>query len=571
MKKMLSLLLVMAMVVCMLAACGQNPAPTEPGTQPNESVSNEITNPPETNVPESETALKLAWVQGIGTDTYFQSPHQGRESMWVDAVFEPLMYDDGENNYIPVLATDISVNEDGTVWTLTIADGITWHDGEPFTVDDVVWSVYNAILNPNGGAVTDFWCVKGQEALINGETDTLEGLKVDGNKIIFELIEPYIYFDAEVTSLYVLPEHLLGEYDFAEVNTADYWKKPIGTGAYKIDQVSFPDYFTCTRYEGYHGEPAGIKNLYFKSYAAGGADAAQADMATGDLDFLNRAAGVTADGYKYLASTNSDVVILDEVAYNIRMFAFNIDKREDGNNKEALKNNLARRAIAMLVDSQAIATYVGGGANVSETLVSPVLPDYNDQIAFDKKNDYDTAKAWLTEAGWDFDNDVLDLAYYYGDQTSIDCMTLIAANLAKIDVKVNLISLAGVSDLADQLYKISNFDMLYLQGGTGPKDTGYIYYQFTDGRSYTFIGNDDVIFPKYTAKHEAYMLSADQAEKSALCKELQAMAYEDCYIFPLYFTGQQEAYNSAKVDIPEEVFIRGGEQNMKWSEWKILY
>ncbi len=50
---------------------------------------------------------------------------------------------------LPDLATEWSFNDDATVLTLTLRQGVTWHDGQPFTADDVVWTI-NAIRTQRG-------------------------------------------------------------------------------------------------------------------------------------------------------------------------------------------------------------------------------------------------------------------------------------------------------------------------------------------------------------------------------------------------------------------------------------
>ena len=90
---------------------------------------------------ESETPLKLQWSQAIGIDTLFESPARDQQSLYPYMVFDTPMYWDGTNSeHVPALATEWGNNEDYTEFTLTIRDGVKWHDGEAFDAKDVVYT-----------------------------------------------------------------------------------------------------------------------------------------------------------------------------------------------------------------------------------------------------------------------------------------------------------------------------------------------------------------------------------------------------------------------------------------------
>ncbi|MFC1637489.1 ABC transporter substrate-binding protein, partial [Candidatus Margulisiibacteriota bacterium] len=53
---------------------------------------------------------------------------------------------------IPDLARSWQVSKDGKVWTFYLRDDVKWHDGQPFTAEDVVFT-FNSILNPKVNSV----------------------------------------------------------------------------------------------------------------------------------------------------------------------------------------------------------------------------------------------------------------------------------------------------------------------------------------------------------------------------------------------------------------------------------
>ena len=73
---------------------------------------------------------------------------------WLSKIWSPLVSWNGDISVLePQLATDWSSNEDFTVWTFNLREGVLWHDGEAFTADDVVFSL-NLAMNPD--AATSF-------------------------------------------------------------------------------------------------------------------------------------------------------------------------------------------------------------------------------------------------------------------------------------------------------------------------------------------------------------------------------------------------------------------------------
>ena len=119
---------------------------------------------------ESETPLKLQWSQAIGIDTLFESPARDQQSLYPYMVFDTLMYWDGTNSeHVPALATEWGNNEDYTEFTLTIRDGVKWHDGETLTAEDVAFTIEYYIANPNSSGARRFQYVEGYDALKNGE------------------------------------------------------------------------------------------------------------------------------------------------------------------------------------------------------------------------------------------------------------------------------------------------------------------------------------------------------------------------------------------------------------------
>ena len=76
------------------------------------------------------------------------------------------------------LATEWTASEDGLTWTIKLRDGVTWHDGEPFTADDVKFTLELCSNPAAGGCVWSFSMIEGIQAVKDGTATEASGIKV---------------------------------------------------------------------------------------------------------------------------------------------------------------------------------------------------------------------------------------------------------------------------------------------------------------------------------------------------------------------------------------------------------
>lgn len=124
------------------------------------------------------------------------------------ATHEPLVrFDESGLGTEDGLAEMVEHNDDYTVWTFTLRDGMKWSDGTPITTEDVVYS-FQRPLDPTMGSpnVNDFLVFENAREIYESRTeaedaDPIEdisydelGVKADGNKVVFTLVNPTDYF-----------------------------------------------------------------------------------------------------------------------------------------------------------------------------------------------------------------------------------------------------------------------------------------------------------------------------------------------------------------------------------------
>ncbi|MCU0660420.1 MAG: peptide ABC transporter substrate-binding protein [Candidatus Pacebacteria bacterium] len=139
-------------------------------------------------------------------------------------IYSGLMKKGSDGAIVPDLAESYSVSEDGLVYTFVIKNDAVFHDKEPVTADDVVYTIQqikdNTIKSPKK---------------VSWEGVTPE--KIDARTIAFRLKTPYAQF-LENTTIGILPSHIWSSVSAEEFSFSDYNTNAIGSGLYKIESIS---------------------------------------------------------------------------------------------------------------------------------------------------------------------------------------------------------------------------------------------------------------------------------------------------------------------------------------------
>jgi peptide/nickel transport system substrate-binding protein len=139
-------------------------------------------------------------------------------------IFDGLTQYGAEGLLEPALAQSWSVSEDGLTVTFVLRDDVLWHDGEPVTADDVLFTygLLQAEDFPGDTAVRNLW-------------QSVEMQKVDERSVSFTLPERYAPF-MEETTRGILPAHLLEGETAVSLQTSQFNQAPIGTGPFMVDE-----------------------------------------------------------------------------------------------------------------------------------------------------------------------------------------------------------------------------------------------------------------------------------------------------------------------------------------------
>jgi peptide/nickel transport system substrate-binding protein len=155
---------------------------------------------------------------------------------------------------LPDLAESWEVSADGLTYTFHLRSGVSWHDGEPFTADDVIFTI-ETLQDPD---------YRGEPSLAD-LFRSLSAVKVDDLTVEVTLAQPFAPFLA-YASIGVLPSHLLSGLSAGELYNDPFNQHPVGTGPFRLTDLN-SERAVLESYSAYHlGEPY-LRRLELRFYA----------------------------------------------------------------------------------------------------------------------------------------------------------------------------------------------------------------------------------------------------------------------------------------------------------------
>ncbi|MCL4272098.1 MAG: ABC transporter substrate-binding protein, partial [Anaerolineales bacterium] len=301
-----------------------------------------------------------------------------------------------DGSFTLTLAESVSTSDDGLVWTYKIRDGLTWHDGQPLTAEDIAFS-YNLYKDTpeypymNGYYTTYFESI----------TTT------DNNEVVLTLTEAIPNIESQLVFLYILPKHVWENEDKLEYeNTA-----MIGSGPFKMAEYVQNEFVRLTANKEHFLTPPKVDEVVFQTFE--NQDALVQAIKTGQVDMVTEMPNTAAESLK--TEENVELVVGAPLAPGVTDIIFNQMDPENCPTEEggicsghaALRDRNVRLAMAHATDKQQLIDVILLGlGNPGLTLIPDGLGVwYNDSLQ-DYEFDVEKANQILDDAGYaDTDGD----------------------------------------------------------------------------------------------------------------------------------------------------------------------
>jgi peptide/nickel transport system substrate-binding protein len=164
------------------------------------------------------------------------------------SVFDQFIGQKPDLSFAPGLLTGWGWNEDKTQIWMDVREGVTWHDGAPFTPEDVVWSLERAGDPATGNPIQFVW-------------STIGDFRIEGNRITAAVrsFEPTLFKWMAFLTAYVMPKAY-----YEKVGAEGFEKAPIGTGPYMVDAFEPNGFLRLKANPNYWGGKPAIETVIYK-------------------------------------------------------------------------------------------------------------------------------------------------------------------------------------------------------------------------------------------------------------------------------------------------------------------
>lgn len=539
MKKSICVLLASVMVLALaLTGCGGSKSPSPAAPSAGSTSQNQAA---ESSGPKDEV-VTMAIISTWNTlNIYNTSGNYGH--CVADQLFERMVSCTHDGEYLPRLADSWEMPEDHTSMTFHMNKNAKWHDGEPLTADDVVFTLKAVTSEKMDNYYrSKFVCLAGTDDNgICASPDDLQVEAIDDYTVKVGLKTPkdeQTVLSTLCSFLYVLPQHILDTGDYSDINGSDFWTSPVGAGPFKYVKDIAGEQLEMTANEDYYLGCPDFKTFVIKVVPA---TSLTAGLLNGEIDVVG-AGSIPLSDWGTIES--SDNLVAESItSYAYQYMEFNLS---DGN--DAFQDAAVRIAFDKAIDKQLIVDQLMAGEG--QVAVGPMPkyhPYYNDAL---EGNSYDpnAAKSALEAANFDF-NRTYRLIVPQGNQVREQSALIIQQNLKDIGIKVEI----ETYDFATLLEMMRNgdFDLGLLGGGSSidPNESAVIfkpgsaqnYSLLTDGKWYDLAAKGDSLV-NFNERKEAF--DAYQA----------ALVEDQPYIW-LYHQNNLQAHSTRIAEIPMEDFI----------------
>ena len=251
-----------------------------------------------------------------------------------ELVFEKFIEIDMEGNPVGGIADNWKVSKDSLSYTFDIEQGHFWHDGEPLTTDDVMFTFNTAIkLAEKYNADSVGVPLSGVE-ITKVDEDTIKFVLDDTNATFFEAV-----------SIYIVPKHRLENVNLNTMQFDIFTKYPLGSGPYEVVK-SEPNVVVMEASEYFEGEMS-IKTFTYRIYDD--LDSLEVAFRNWELDAIS---GVDSGGLDFVNEYSDYSILKTSIEQRTKMIFFN-------NRRDSLSDPLMRQALSYVTDKEALLDNAG--------------------------------------------------------------------------------------------------------------------------------------------------------------------------------------------------------------------
>ena len=442
-------------------------------------------------------------------------------------VFGGLVTIDTNLDVVPDLAESWDISDDGRVYTFRIRPDATFHDGKPVTAEDVRWSLERATDPLTEAPNVDQYLgdIVGVDAKIAGDSLTISGVRVI-NELTIEITidQPKSYFLAKLT----YPTAFVLDRENIEASPKNWFRKPNGTGPFRLTEYKVGETMILSRFEGYHLGPAKLAEV--EMILSGGTS-----MLMYENDEIDIAGVGLADLDRLLDPNHSLNAELRRAApsFSIQYIGLNV-------NEPPLDDRKVRQALNLAIDKQEIATIVLGDQVVQATgILPPGFPGFSQSVkgyGFDPER----ARQLLRESKYGDDLDNLPTITIttpgsFGANVSLDMEVVLSMWETNLGIKTEFQQTEFATFLKDlNKRRFQMFDIGWIADYPDPENFLDILFYSDSSNNHTNYNN-----PEVDALLEQARVERDETLRFSIYNQVEQMILDDAPWIPLWYSGER--------------------------------
>jgi peptide/nickel transport system substrate-binding protein len=476
-------------------------------------------------------------------------------------LFSPLWGVDDKGNFTPQLAAEIptvengGISEDGLTWKVKLRPGVTWHDGEPFTADDVKFTL-DLINNPNFRAYSR-----------NGHELVSDIQVTSPTEIGWRMKKVYAPYLSILSWTFIVPQHILSK--ASDPNTAPFNNAPVGTGPFRWGERMAGDHITLVTNDHYFGTGPYLERVVFRYIPD--LTVLFTQFQTGAIDHTS-IQGITADHYNEAVKIPGRKIIVGPGPFT--------ESITMNQSRPVFQDPAVRQALYAAMDKDSIikAIYYGLPTPTESFLprqswaFNPDLP----QQAYDAAK----AKQILDQAGWKpgaggiREKNGVRLSFTNsttaGNHVREQAQELLQQTWRDIGADMQIKNMPAAVIWGDY-YNLSQYDsvMVGQDEMTGPDPDATIYYSSKAIPAKGGAGQNTMQYvnPKVDELLAQGATTLDQTKRAAIYRELQSIVRGDLPMLTIFQYAIIEGVKDKLIGYSPSVYVSSNCWNIGQWYW----
>lgn len=403
------------------------------------------------------------------------------------------------------LAESYEVSEDGTEVLLKLRDGLKWHDGEPITADDIIFTMDVCSDTNNGASGTN-------RVIVNKQKVSYE--KVDRLTVRIKLPVASASYAELLGAMEPIPAHVFnGNTNIvgAEANMLG-----IGSGPYKLTEFVKDQHLVVDKFDGYYMGAPSIDRVTFRIISDPAAQ--EVALINGDVNLIELSSPQAAARYE--ADPAFSVVKYPEGRVNYMAVNKFCSTVQDKKVLQAVFAALNREEIIAGAYGTDMAVPANGVLSNANTFYDASLTGY--------EHDIDAAKKLAAETG--IEGSTMTL-YFNSERVYMrETAQIIQQQLKAIGVTLNVIPLAS-SGFFEKVFGTDGDYEFYLNGYGANGDPDNVVAGMYNGTWGVNLNVSDALLKRWQDARTVYT----DAERASIYKDIQAMTKDEMTVYPIAY------------------------------------